>query len=149
MIIDSLKNAKFYYALGERIAKGLKFLEENDLSQFENGKYEIEGDELFVSVQDYETKPLEQGKFEAHRKYLDIQFLIKGPERLGFGKTQDFQPVTDYDEQKDIVFLDGGGDFATAREGDFLIFAPSDAHMPCIAVDTPAYVKKAVVKVLL
>ena len=60
MIIDSLKNAKFYYALGERIAKGLKFLEENDLSQFENGKYEIEGDELFVSVQDYETKPLEQ-----------------------------------------------------------------------------------------
>ena len=139
MIIDSLKNAKFYYALGERIAKGLKFLEENDLSQFENGKYEIEGDELFVSVQDYETKPLEQGKFEAHRKYLDIQFLIKGSERLGFGKTQDFQPVTDYDEQKDIVFLDG----------DFLIFAPSDAHMPCIAVDTPAYVKKAVVKVLL
>ena len=149
MIIDSLKNAKFYYPLGERIARGLKFLEENDLSKFENGKYEIDGDELFVSVQDYETKTLEQGKFEAHRKYLDIQFLIKGTERLGFGKTQDYQPVTDYDEQKDIVFLDGTGDFATAREGDFLIFAPSDVHMPCITVDAPAYVKKAVVKVLL
>ncbi len=149
MIIDSLKNAKLYYGLGERIEKGLKFLENTDLSEYKNGKYEIDGEKIYVSVQDYETKPLEQGKFEAHRKYLDIQYIIKGSERLGFGKIGEFSPAVDYDEEKDIVFLNGQGDFAGAKEGDFLIFMPQDAHMPCISIKEPAYVKKAVVKVLL
>ena len=149
MIIDKLENAKFYYGLGKRVEKGLRFLEENDLSCWENGKYEIDGENIFVSVQDYETKPLEEGKFEAHRRYLDIQYIIKGRERLGFGKIGDYPPVCAYDEEKDIVFMDGIGDFATANEGDFLIFMPQDAHMPCISIDEPVYVKKAVVKVLL
>lgn len=149
MIIDKLENAKHYYGLGEKIEKGLKFLEENDLSGWENGKYEIEGDEIFVSIQDYKTKPLEEGRFEAHRKYLDIQYIIKGKERLGFGKTENQSSATDYDEEKDIIFLKGSGNFAFAQAGDFLIFMPQDAHMPCIAIDEPEYVKKAVVKVLI
>ena len=78
MIIDSLKNAKLYYGLGERIEKGLKFLENTDLSEYKNGKYEIDGEKIYVSVQDYETKPLEPGKCEPHRKYLDIQYIIQG-----------------------------------------------------------------------
>lgn len=148
MIIDKIENACFYYGLGDRIERGLKYLEKTDLSEVENGKYEIEGENLFFSVQDYQSKPLVEAKFEAHKKYIDIQFIIKGQERLGYGNIEDFSPVGGYDEEKDIVFLKGEGDFALGKEGYFLIFTPQDAHMPSVCIDEPQYVKKAVVKVL-
>ena len=78
MIIDKLKNAQNYYALGENFKKAFEYLKNNDLSMLKNGRYEIDGENIFVSVQDYETKQPEEGRWEAHRKYADIQFLIKG-----------------------------------------------------------------------
>lgn len=149
MIKDNLKNAESYHKLGEGFKKGFEFLKNTVMKNLENGKYQIEGDDIFVSVQDYTTKPQEQGKFEAHKKYADIQFIIKGEEKLGFGDVKNFKPVTFYDEKNDIIFLEGDGDFVNAKEGDFVIFMPEDAHMPCIAQNEPSYVKKAVVKVLL
>ena len=149
MIKDNLKNAEIYYTLGDKFKKGFEFLKNTDLKNLENGKYQIEGDEIFVSVQDYSSKPLEQGKFEAHKKYADIQFIIKGEEKLGYGDIQNFKPTTFYDEKNDIIFLEGKGGFVHAKEGDFIIFMPEDAHMPCIAVQNSQYVKKAVVKVSL
>lgn len=147
MIFDNMTNFDCYHGLGEKFRKGFDFLRNTDLKNLENGKYEIDGDEIFVSVQDYDSKPLSEGKFEAHKIYADIQFIIKGEERLGFGNVKDFSPSTSYDETKDIVFLEGKGDFVKAKEGDFLVFLPQDAHMPCICVDNPRYVKKAVVKI--
>lgn len=149
MIIDKLENAHLYFGLGERFAKGFKFLQENDLNSFENGKYEIDGENLFVSVQDYTSKLLEEGKWEAHKEYADIQFIVKGKEKLGYGNIENFSADTDYDNEKDIIFLNGTGNFAPASENYFLIFMPQDVHMPCIADGVPAYVKKAVVKVKL
>lgn len=147
MIIDKIENAHLYYCLGENFEKGFKFLQENDLSNYENGKYEIDGENLFVSIQDYESKLESEGKFEAHKKYADIQFIIKGEEKLGFTNLENCTASTLYDKEKDIVFLNGTGNFAKAKENYFLIFMPQDAHMPCIAIDKPCFVKKAVVKV--
>lgn len=149
MIKDNIENAQNYYGLSENLKKGFEFLKNNNLENFENGKYEIDGENIFVSVQGYNTKPEREGKFEAHKKYADIQFIIKGQEKLGFTNIQNCTPSTFYDEKNDIVFLEGQGDFVTAHEGDFLIFYPQDAHMPCISIDNPQYVKKAVVKVKL
>ena len=147
MIKDNIKNAKEYYYLGQRFQKGFEYLENTDILNLENGKYEIEGDDIFVSVQDYQTKPLNEGKFEAHRKYADIQFLAKGNEKMGFGDIENFKPNTFYDDAKDIIFLEGRGDFIEVKSGDFVIFMPQDAHMPCIENNDSVYVKKAVVKV--
>jgi len=147
MIIDKLKNASFYYGISEKIATALKYLEKTDLSEFQNGKYEIEGDDIFVIVQDYHTKPLLEGKFEAHRKYIDIQYIIKGVEKMGYTNVHKLKPSTEYDEKKDIIFFEGEGDFVTVEEGFFAIFAPEDAHMPGIESITSEYVKKAVVKI--
>lgn len=149
MITDKLQNAKFYYSLGERFKTAFEYLENTNLVSLKNGKYEIYGDNIFVSVQDYETKPIEQGRWEAHKKYADIQFLIKGAEQLGYTDISNLQPETGYDEEKDILFLKGNGQFTKASEGDFLIFFPQDAHMPCISQEKPVYVKKAVVKIKL
>ena len=147
MIIDTISNAEKYYKLGANFKIGFEFLQNNDLKKLENGKYSIDGDNVYISVQDYMTKTLEESKFEAHRKYADIQFIIKGEEKLGYGDVSNFKPSTFYDDKNDIVFLDGNGEFVHAKENDFVIFMPADAHMPCVEVTESAYVKKAVVKV--
>lgn len=147
MIIDKLENASQYYGIGENISVALKYLENNDLSDFENGKYEIKGDEIFVIIQDYNTKPLSEGKFEAHKKYIDIQYIIKGSEKMGYTYVNNLQSAYEYDETKDIVFFEGNGDFVTVDEGFFTIFYPQDAHMPGIQSKKSEYVKKAVIKI--
>ena len=152
MIKDNLKNAQFYYGLGEKFKKAFEYLKSNDLLKLDNGKYEIDGENIFVSVQDYNTKPESEGKFETHKKYADIQFIIKGEEKIGYTDVTNCTNLTNYDEEKDIEFLKNNepeNHFAFAKEGDFLIFLPQDAHMPCISICDSSYVKKAVVKIKL
>ena len=147
MIADIIENAQNYYNLGKNFEKGFEFLKTTDLKNLENGRYEIDGDNIFVSIQDYQTKQENEGKFEAHQKYADIQFIIKGEEKIGYTNIKNCTPTTFYDDTNDIIFLDGTGDFIKAKENTFLVFFPQDAHMPCISVNNPEYVKKAVVKV--
>lgn len=152
MIKDNIKNAENYKDLSERIKVGLKFISETDLSALENGRYEILGDEVYAVVQDYSAKPLLEGKFEAHEKYTDIQFIVKGQEKIGVGNVKDFLPATNYNAEKDIVFLkpkeNENFSLIEIKENEFAIFTPDDAHMPSIEVTNRNYVKKTVVKVL-
>jgi YhcH/YjgK/YiaL family protein len=148
MIFDKLENANFYSTLNEKIKTSLSYLQENDLKNLENGKYEIDGQDIFVIVQDYDTKPFEQGKWEAHRAYIDIQYIVEGQEKIGFANIDDFSQITQYDKEKDIVFLEGNGDFVTLKQGDFAIFTQQDAHMPGLLVDKSQHVKKAVIKII-
>lgn len=147
MILDKLKNASLYYGLDKKIAAALKFLENNNLSEYKSGRHEIDGDEIFVLVQNYQTKQLSEGKFEAHKKYIDIQFIIEGKEKIGYTHISNLSETTEYDESKDIVFLEGNGDFVTAEKNMFVIFFPEDAHMPGIETNSQGYVKKAVIKI--
>ena len=147
MIIDKIQNASLYYDINEKIAIALKYLENTDFSEIQNGKYEILGDDIFVLIQDYQTKSLAEGRFEAHKKHIDIQYLIKGIEKMGYTNVNTLKPLTDYDETADIMFLEGNGYLVTVEEKFFTIFTPLDAHMPGIEAITPQYVKKAVVKI--
>jgi len=151
MITDNIQNAKDYYSLGENFQKGFEFLLHTNLSALENGKYEIDGEKLFVSVQDYNTKPIQEGRFEAHKKYADIQFIIEGKEKLGYTNINNLIPSESYNEENDITFFEsyGKGNFVNVQQNDFVIFMPQDGHMPCLSIDENIYVKKAVVKVLL
>lgn len=147
MIVDNIKNAHFYYNLDEKYKTALEFLKNTDLKNLENGKYPIQGEDIYIIVQEYQTKSEKDGKLEAHQKYTDIQYIITGQEKLGYLNIDKFFPQTFYDADKDIIFGKGDGDFIKANEGDFLIFTPKDAHMPCISVDESLKVKKAVVKI--
>src|SRR5450830_1435152 len=82
MVTDVLANASIYAALGPRIARGLQFLAETDLKGLTTGRHELDGQALFVLVSDYVPKPPSQGKWEAHRRYLDLQFVVSGVERI-------------------------------------------------------------------
>jgi biofilm protein TabA len=148
MIIDLLSNAHLYAALGPRIARGFQFLAETDLLGLTVGRHEIDGDRVFALVSDYEPKPLSAGKWEAHRRYLDLQFVARGVERFGIAPIERLQPGDSIPE-KDISWLTGTGDFVTLAAGQFAIVWPGDAHMPGLDAGVPGTVRKIVVKIAL
>ena len=149
MVYDSIQNAEIYFGLGERVQKALEFLRDTDFENMEPGKIEIDGDNIFAIVAKYETKPTEEGKWEAHRKYLDIQYMVKGIEDFGFVNIDFLDPNDDYNEEKDIEFFKGGGDYLQFSEDDFLILYPQDVHMPGLIAEEKEEVLKIIVKVLI
>jgi len=147
MIIDQLKNAHLYYGMSKKIATALKFLEDNNLSIMSSGRYAVDGDDIFALFQSYMTKDIQESKWEAHRRYIDVQFVLQGREKMGYASLERMEVVQDYDEETDVVFLEGEGDFFTVPAGYFAIFAPDDVHMPGISADTSEPVKKFVLKI--
>ena len=88
MILDQLDNALLYGSLGQRIAAGLALLNEESVRGAAPGKYEVDGENLFYIVDEYDTAPIADGKLEIHRKYLDIQYLVSGSECIGHSPQQ-------------------------------------------------------------
>jgi YhcH/YjgK/YiaL family protein len=148
MIIDNINNLHQYLKVNEKIAVGLKYLKETDFSLMKPGRYDIDNENVYALLQIYDTKPVEEGKWEAHRKYIDIQYIVEGCERIGYSNIRHMKEITDYYYQKDFILLEGEGNFITVNSGSFAIFMPQDAHMPCVSADTCSTVKKVVVKVL-
>jgi YhcH/YjgK/YiaL family protein len=147
MIVDKLKNASQYSGLSPRLCSGLEYLQQTNFSDVTPGRYELDGANLYALVQEYNTKPLDQGKVEAHRKYIDIQYMVQGVERMGYGDISDLDVSVPYDDSKDAMFLTGDCDFFIMRAGTFMVFFPQDGHMPGIIHGGSQPVKKVVVKV--
>lgn len=147
MILDSISNLEKYAAIHPGFEQAIQFLNENDLNALELGKHEIDGSRLYAMVQEYETKPQEQGLWEAHRRYYDIQCLIAGEERIGVAPIGRAEVTTPYKDDSDYALFATDGDFFTLREGSFAFFAPQDVHMPGIASGNPGKARKIVIKV--
>lgn len=147
MITDHIRNAALYYGLGPRLGQALRYLAETDFSRMAPGKIELDGSNLYAVISEYTTKPLSEGTWEAHRKYIDVQFLASGQEQIGVSALPELKPVATYDETKDFQLLEGAGWSFILKERAFAIFFTHDGHMPGIAVNAPALVKKIVVKV--
>lgn len=148
MILDTLENYQLYNAINERIAKGFDFLRTTDLDSLPSGKHDIEGDTIFALVQEYQTKPLEDCKLESHKKYIDIQYVIRGEEMMGI-TTQNNQKIIEVNEEKDYTFYEGTTSLVRVSKGMFTIFFPDDLHQPCVQTESAAEVKKVVIKVLI
>ena len=107
----------------------------------------MDGDNLFIFLQTYETKP-DNDTPEAHRKYIDIQFLVSGREKMGVAPLEDMSEEVEARPDGDIWFYRGPMDYISLTAGDrFAVLWPGDAHAPSIAVDSPAPCRKCVVKV--
>ena len=145
MIFDNIKNISEYPNLGEKIQKGFDFLLKNDLKNFDNGRYEIYGKEIYANIQEYETK--DEGLFEAHRKYIDIQYIVSGFEKIEVCEISELKEKIPYDKEKDLIFFEGKGSFLSLKEGYFTVFYPQDGHKPCLTDEIKSNVKKVVVKV--
>ena len=148
MVFDRIENYRLYTQLSPQIAKALKIAAETDFEKVADGKYAIDSDKLYYLVQRYKTAPATD-KLEVHRKYIDIQFLVKGPERIGYGYGNELKQAIAYDEHKDIGFLYADKDttFLNMTHGNFAVLWPDDAHMPGRQIDKPLDVLKIVFKI--
>lgn len=147
MIIDKIENAHLYKNIGERISKSFKYIKTTDLKNLPAGKYPIDGDNIFALVSEYKTKSEQEGKLEAHRKYIDVQYVIRGEEKMGYVPLNGQQILEPYKEANDIIFFTGDKSFTKVSEGMFAIFFPEDVHMPGINAGNISEVKKLVIKV--
>jgi YhcH/YjgK/YiaL family protein len=147
MILDKIENAGLYKAINPLLAEGLKFLIENDFSQIEAGKFFLKDQLLYAMINDYETKPSNQCKLEAHRKYIDIQFMVTGEEQIGITSLKNQKASEEYNSEKDVVFFEDEVSLFALAEGHFAIFFPDDLHQPCIMKHEVSQVRKVVVKV--
>lgn len=156
MLVAPLKNAQAHDYLSERFRKAYAFLERDDLRALPVGRIDIDGDEVFANVQEYETTPAGERLYEAHRRYYDVQFMVDGVESMWYAPLDELAPEGDFDEEGD------GGLYSPTpgapeseivlRSGDLAVVAPEDAHKPrCIpsAHEGRAQrIRKIVVKVL-
>ena len=146
MIIDRIQNHSLYTNLGKHIGPALKYLRTTDFSRLENGRHEIDGDEMFLLLSDYDTKDPTECRIEAHRKYADVQYMIEGTEQVGYAPFDGRPSITDYDEKNDYILYKGLVSYMDFHEGMFAIFFPEDLHMPGVG-KAKSRVRKAVVKV--
>ena len=147
MVIDKIENSHLYKGLSKRIEKAFEYIKATDLKNIKPGKYEIDGENIFALISEYKTKLESEGKLEAHRKYIDVQYVIIGEELMGYSPLGNQQILDPYKEQNDIVFYTGDKSFIKVSEGMFAIFFPEDVHMPGIASGRSSSVKKLVIKV--
>ena len=147
MLIDQIRHAGAYTGMGSGLAQAFAFLAGAPLATLAPGRHAITGDRVFALVQDYLTKLPDAGVWEAHHRYIDVQYVVSGAERLGYAPLDRLMVTQPYDEAKDVVLLAGEGDRVTAAAGTFVVFFPHDAHMPGLALGEPSPVRKVVVKV--
>jgi YhcH/YjgK/YiaL family protein len=101
---------------------------------------------MYALVQEYNTKLKEQGKWEAHQRYIDLQYVVQGAEGFGYANIHHLQQG-EYDISKDFLPLQGEGGIIIVKSGSFILLMPEDAHMPCMAIGEPAPVRKIVLKI--
>lgn len=147
MIFDNIENAPLYYKMHPLFQKAFEYLTTNDFNTIENGVYEVDDKNILAIVNSYHTEPVEQRFWEGHKKYIDIQLMVKGTENMAHAPVQFAKVIQPYDEEKDFIKYEAKGQETTVPAGYFTIFYPSDVHMPNLISGQIEEVKKVVMKV--
>ena len=147
MIVGNIKDRRIYETAHPLFSQAFDFIKQYLEEKKPVGKYEILGDALFAMVQEYDSK--EDAKMEVHDKYIDLQFIVSGEEKMLWAPREELAIITPFPENKDTEIVAVGDRNATMilHAGEFAIFYPNDAHKPGLAVDTPKPVEKIVVKI--
>ncbi|WP_020676928.1 YhcH/YjgK/YiaL family protein [Geopsychrobacter electrodiphilus] len=147
MIVDRIENFAEYLTLGDRLARALDFLHRTDFAEMALGEHCLEGRDIMAIVNEYQLKPETEGRLEAHRNYIDIQYLVRGEERIGYAPLHGQPVLTPYDGQRDLIFYAGAArSMVRVEEGMFAIYYPHDLHMPGLG-EPDDRVRKVVMKV--
>ena len=103
MITDVIENAALYKKVNAKFERAFEWLQTTNLGEIEKGKYEVDGESIFAIVNEFETKDKNECEVEAHKKHIDIQYIIKGTELFGYAPLQRQKSITDYDEANDFA----------------------------------------------
>lgn len=151
MIVTHLENLDQQLAMNLKFARALEFLRSEGWRGQPDGTIEIDGKDVYALLATFETEiPQPMVRFEGHRKYADIMFLIQGTETIYWMQTNHLTPTTPYNEATDRWYSQAPHDEAmplVLTAGQSAVFFPSDAHAPSHAAGNPERVRKITVKV--
>ena len=149
MLFAKIVNLPKYQAILPWTEKLMDYLRTHDPKTLRPGKYEIAGEALYISVQEYLTEPAFARPWECHRRYLDLQYMVEGEEILYMTPAAALQNCGEYNAQSDCVLShsETAASSLLLKTGDCVLLTPEEAHKPkCIAAH-PCNVKKAVIKI--
>lgn len=151
MILDRLENYPYYHTITAGLEGAFRRLRQIANDPPAVGRYDEAQGGFYYMVQRYITRPPEHCKWESHRDYIDIQYIVRGQERIGFANAKTLS-ATGYDPEKDFQGYNDGHSLMynslNLLPGQFVVFFPEDAHKPCLTgLDGPAEVTKIVFKV--
>ena len=151
MIYDTLAHMDSYRGLGAHMDRAIEYLTQTDLSALPAGRYEVDGENVYLMIQEPEFRAPEDAQFEAHRRYADIQLALADGEAISCLPIERVEKWLPFDADRDIGFSDVAekGTPLPMPAGTFMILFPQDAHMPNLKCGAAATGRKAVVKVLL
>ncbi|MDE3182431.1 MAG: YhcH/YjgK/YiaL family protein [Bacteroidota bacterium] len=145
---DMQEFARQYHANKKYWDEAFAFLKNHDLSKLAVGKYPIDGDNVYATVTNDPTKDFDVSKWESHKKYTDLQYVISGEEKIGVDPGAKGLTVTEpYNEQKDVAHYTGPGKLYDAKPGTFFLFFPGTAHRPNITTGGNKTDLKIVIKI--
>lgn len=148
MIYDKIDNSEIYAKISEDIRLGLEYL--RDLKpEVEIGKYVL-SPRVKAIVSEYMTKEVNEKGYEAHKEFIDIQYLVSGEEKIGNVPLEYLKETKPYNVEKDVAFYEENDvkpQELLLGNGYFAILFPQDGHMPQLWVNGPVQVKKVVIKV--
>lgn len=141
--------AESYFRNRERWDKAFRYLNDIEPDELEPGRHDIDGDNLYASVSGYMTKDPEGARYEAHRQYADIQYVLAGRELIGLAPASGLEKMLEvYDPEKDIEFMTVRQPvMLSAVPGRLFLFFPGELHCPGLKDGDNSPVKKVVIKV--
>ena len=151
MVIDRIEHAAQYERLGEGIATVLRWFQnyQDDLRDLP-AKTVLDGENIFINGVNYTSEHKPQGQLEAHKKYIDVMYVLEGEEKFFYKPIAEVSKITmPYDAGKECALAAIDPDAAQVRfsAGHFLIFFPQDGHLAAQLWDKPVKVRKFIAKV--
>lgn len=149
MIFDKMDNAEQYFEEYPDMKLVYDFVQKFNNEKLEDGTYEIDGKRVYAMIQSYKSKPQnEEMMFEAHKDYIDVQYIVQGIEKIRYSKLDKVSLVKEeYSKGKDIAFYEGYAQFDfTLTKGTFLYLEPTDAHLPGLSAEKDTFNRKIVFK---
>lgn len=147
MIFDSIHNYKNYIGYPE-LYEVLSFLANLNEGELVEPNTVLIPDRIFCNPVKFISKSEDECKYEAHKKYIDVHYIVKGVEGIATADVNNLHKDTTFDETKDIGFYTGKEEGRYClKKGDFMVCYPSDAHKVGIAMKEPQEIEKIVVKI--
>ena len=151
MIFESLEAAKLYYKNNQAMNLAFSSIEKFSATPFQKGTWSIDGENMYLAATEYGTTPLNaQSLMEAHRKYIDVMFLLEGQECIFCKPTEQLgHIVSSYSVEDDCLLAKVDADATPNHfyQGQVAVLFPDDAHCPGCCIDSIRQVKKLICKV--
>lgn len=133
MIVSNLQHTAQLERLHPLFKTLFDYVQSHDLLNAPLGRIILDGDNLFINNVATEGISRSVQVLEMHRQYIDVHFLLKGKEQIGWKALEDLKDIGAYSAEKDCALSkDKPSTWVTLTPGQFMIVGPEDPHAPVV-----------------